>query len=163
MQANEIIKYFQLKKHPEGGFSSVLYEDSDFISEECLPDMYSKKRPYWNAIYYLLTANCPCVFHRIQMSELWNFYLGEPLELFNISPDGVFEKCILGHDILNGQKLAYVFPKNHWIGAKTVQNSSFALVSCVTAPGFTFSDWELGEKQSLCDKFPHLRKFLESF
>lgn len=157
----KVIEIFNLKPHVEGGFASPLYEDEYAIKEQCLPYGYKGDRPFWNAIYYLLPRDSKCIFHKIKMDELWNFYLGGPLELFDISPLGKFKKIILGHDLSAGHQLAHVFPKNHWIGAKPAQNVEFSFVSCVTCPGFTFADWEKGDRQVLVDRFPHLKNIIE--
>ena len=152
----DIIKHFNLKPHPEGGYANLLYEDPDILDESTLPPGYIGSRAVWNAIYYLLPKDSKCVFHRIRMSEMWNFYLGGPLELYDISPEGKLTKCILGHELEKGQQVAYIFPKGHWIGATPSMGSSFSFVSCVTAPGFKFSDWEVGSKTFLSQKHPHL-------
>ena len=88
------------------------------------------------------------------MTEMWNFYLGDSLELFDISPKGILQRTILGHNISKEEKLAYVFLKDHWIAAKPCKDSSFSLVSCVTSPGFTFSDWEKGDRQQMIKSYP---------
>ena len=76
-----------------------------------------------------------------------------------VAPSGLdLKKIILGNDIAAGQQLAYVFPKNHWIGAKPMEGFEFSFVSCVTCPGFTFADWEGGDRQKLSDEYPHLKK-----
>lgn len=156
----EIIQIYDLKPHLEGGYAQLLHQDPQIIEEGCLPQGIKGSRPFWNAIYYLLPKGSRCIFHRIKMSELWNFYLGGPLELFDISTSGELKKIILGNDILAGQQLAYVFPKDHWIGAKPVQDFEFSFVSCVTCPGFTFADWEKGDHQKLSNKYPHLQEII---
>ena len=158
--SNEIIRKYSLKSHPEGGHAQLLYEDQQIIKEQYLPPGYQGDRSFWNGIYYLLSKDERSIFHRIRMSELWNFYLGCPLELYDISPEGQFKKVILGDDILQGHELAYVFPKGHWIGAMPLHNQSydFSFVSCITSPGFTFSDWEKGDRGVLIDLYPHLQE-----
>ena len=141
-------------EHPEGGYSKLLYEDIDNISEECLPAGYSGSRPTWNAIYYLLTKGTKSIFHKIKMAEMWSFHLGSSLELYDLNEEGVLTTSILGNNILSGEKLAYVFPKNHWIAARPTNSSQFSFVNCMTSPGFTFKDWEKAERNDLIKKFP---------
>jgi predicted cupin superfamily sugar epimerase len=154
----DLLKKYSLEPHPEGGFARLLYEDPWKLSPDSLPSEFKSSRSLWNGIYFLLPGGCKSVFHRITMNELWNFYLGGPLELFQISPEGELKSLILGHDLLSGQEVAYVFPKNHWIAAKPTKNTVFSFVSCITAPGFTFDDWEKGDRNTLLSKYPHLSK-----
>ncbi len=158
----ELIKLYNLEAHPEGGFAQLLYQDPKIIEEQCLHEGMKGSRPIWNAIYYLLPRGSRCVFHRIKMSELWNIYLGGPLELFDISPSGELKKTILGHDVAIGHKLAYVFAKNHWIGAKPIRGFEYSFVSCVTCPGFTFEDWEKGNRIELLKMYPSLSELIIS-
>lgn len=159
----KIIKHFQMKPHPEGGFSKLLFEDSEMISEGCLPENYRGARPYWNAIYYLLPKGAISIFHKLDMNEMWNYYMGGSLELFDLSFKGELKKVILGKNILNGQELSYVIPKGHWIAAKPSKNSPYCLMSCVTCPGFTFSDWEKGKREHLIRLHPGLKDLITEF
>ena len=153
-----LIHKYDLKPHPEGGFGQLLYEDPGVLDQVSLPNEYNGSRPYWNGIYFLLPEGTRSILHRLRMNELWNFYLGGPLQLFQISPDGEFTTITLGANITAGQEVAHVFPKGHWIGAKPMEGSGFSLVSCITAPGFTFDDWEKGQRELLLKQFPHLEK-----
>lgn len=157
-----LIHLYNLKPHVEGGFAQLLYEDECRIKSECLPNGFQGDRAIWNAIYYLLPKGSRSILHRIKMDELWNFYLGEPLELFDISPAGELKKVILGQDLSANQRFAYVFPKNHWIGALPQEHAEFSFVSCVTSPGFTFADWEKGDYQKLSEAFPHLQEVIKA-
>ncbi|MBU0504551.1 MAG: cupin domain-containing protein [bacterium] len=38
---------------------------------------------------------------------------------------------------------------------------SYALVSCVVAPGFEFSDFELGKKEGLLKQYPQHEKIIQ--
>lgn len=156
----EIIHYLKMKPHPEGGFYSLLFEDTEKISAKCLPKNYKGSRPFWNAIYYLLPSGSKSIFHKITMNEMWNHYLGGSLELFDLSPEGPLKRIILGKNIFSGEQLSYIFPKGHWIGARPLIKSTFSLVSCVTCPGFTFLDWEKGERDKLVQKYPNFQQLI---
>ncbi len=161
-QANvkDIIQKYDLIPHPEGGYSRLLHQDPDVLDADCLPKGYNGSRPLWNGIYYLLPEGIVSILHRIRMSELWNFYMGGPLELFDISPSGALKTIILGQNLSSAQDLAYVFPKGHWIAAKPIEGSSFSFVSCITSPGFTFADWEKGNREELSRYYPHLKEVI---
>ncbi len=160
----KLIKMYNMKTHLEGGYSSVLFEDAGLIPGGSLPnEFYGKDRPYWNGIYYLLTKKDFSSFHRIRTTELWSFYLGQPLEIFQISPEGAFQQIILGNDIFSVQKFTHIVPKGYWIGAKPARGSDFSFVSCVTAPGFHWDDWEKANRNDLlriCPAQSHIIELL---
>ena len=72
---------------------------------------------------------------------MWHFYLGAPLRLAIVRPDGTAEEILLGQDVLNGQYLQYTVPGGCWFGATPAEGSDFALVGCTVAPGFDFADF----------------------
>lgn len=153
-KVEELIRHFNMEPHPEGGFSKLLYEDNELIYEDSFTGTGERPRPLWNSIYYLLPEGSKSIFHRLTMTEMWNFYLGERLELYDLSTDGDLKRIILGPNVLNGEQVSYVVPKGHWMAAKPSENSSYCFVGCITCPGFTFLDWEKGERDELIKSFP---------
>lgn len=150
-----IIEKFNLISHQEGGFFQLLYEDQFILSKKTLPQKYNGDRTLWNGIYYLLPPQSKSIFHRIRMNELWNFYSGGDLELFEIDQNGTLTKTILGTNINDPLVLpAHVVQNGNWMAAKPICKDSFSFVSCITAPGFTFDDWEEGKRSLLMEKFP---------
>jgi predicted cupin superfamily sugar epimerase len=145
MNVKDIKKYFNMKKHVEGGYYSVLHENGK----------------QWNSIYYLIPKGEICMLHRLNINELWNFYLGGPLELYSISPDGVLDKTTLGTDLLKGHQVAHVMPKDYWFGAIPAKGTDYSLVSCVCSPSFTFANWEKGTKFSLTSFYPEHADIIE--
>src|SRR6266511_5784504 len=75
-------------------------------------------KPLCSAIIALLVDD-PDVFsdmHRLPTDELWHFYLGDPIELLLLAPDGSDELVVLGHDVLAGQRVQTVVPAGTWDG-----------------------------------------------
>lgn len=99
--------------------------------------------------------------HRILADEMWHFYLGDPLILVQISPQGQVDVVTLGHDIAAGQRVQHVVPGGYWFGAMPAAKSNYALVGCTVSPGFDFADFELGERQALLQAFPQARDWIE--
>ncbi|MBI4669674.1 MAG: cupin domain-containing protein [Elusimicrobia bacterium] len=50
---DELIKLYDLKPHPEGGFYKETYRSEGFISKTVLPEGFNGKRNYSTAIYFL--------------------------------------------------------------------------------------------------------------
>jgi predicted cupin superfamily sugar epimerase len=69
------------------------------------------------AIYYLLTSDTCSRLHRLAQDEVWHFYLGSPVTMLLLHPDGRAERVVLGPDIERGQELQVAVPAGTWQGA----------------------------------------------
>ena len=47
------------------------------------------------------------------------------------------------------------------MGALPAKGSDFSLVGCSTAPGFTFEDWEKGDRGNLLKQFPNAESVIK--
>ena len=156
MQAEELIKHFDLQPHPEGGFFKESYRASGKTKTA------SGERSFSTGIYFLIPAGKKSSLHRLASDEGWHFYLGDPLKLFQISSDDKFSETILGHDVSVGQKLQHFVPAGDWFGAMPLSGSNgFSFVGCTVAPGFDFADFEMGNRSELLAMYPHARPIIE--
>ena len=96
------------------------------------------------AIYYLLTPETFSAFHRLPGDELFHFYLGDPVELFELAADGAISRTVLGTAIEVGERPQHVVSGNRWQGSRLVAGGRFALLGTTMAPGFDFADYEHG-------------------
>ena len=155
MTANQIISLLHLKPHPEeGGYFVETYRSLESISEEALPDRYKGFRSYATAIYYLLTPETFSSIHRLQSDEIFHFYLGDPVEMLQLWPEGSGRILILGSDILNGMKPQVIVPRGVWQGARLLPGGRFALLGTTVSPGFEHKDYESGRRDVLLKFFP---------
>src|SRR4030043_1258839 len=100
MNIEKLIKKLNLIKHPdEGGFFIETYRSEENISGNYLPSRYKGDRSFGTAIYYLLTSTTFSEIHRLKSDEIFHFYLGDPVEMINLFPDGKPKKIILGNDL----------------------------------------------------------------
>lgn len=79
------------------------------------------------------------------------------LQLF---PDGSAKVLTLGTDILNGMHPQVIVPKGVWQGARLRSGGRFALLGTTVSPGFEFSDYESGRRESLIDAYPQLQDLI---
>jgi predicted cupin superfamily sugar epimerase len=135
----EIITFYGLIPHPEGGYFQETYRSPESISTP------SGERSVSTAIFYLLTKGQSSRLHRIKSDEMWHFYEGDPLIVFEKEDNGLIKETVLGKDLSKNQKFQYVVPANRWFGAYLPEGSNYALVGCTVSPGFDFSDFELAE------------------
>jgi uncharacterized protein len=161
--AVNLIKQFDMQKHPEGGYFTEVYRSTEIIPQHALPSRYAGKRCFSTSIYFLLAGGTISHLHRLSSDEVWHFYLGQPLELLQVSPEGQGTKIYLGKDIASGQKLQHVVPSGYWFGARPVEGSEFSFVGCTVAPGFDFADFELANAEVLSEAFPMLKQEIHQF
>ena len=129
--ANEIIRLLDMKAHPEGGHYVETYRPAE-----------RAERPASTAIYYLLQADEISAWHRVDAEEHWLWHAGGPIALTLSPPDGKgATPHQLGPDLRAGQRPQVTVPAGHWQTAESL--GAWTLVSCVVAPGFDFSGFEL--------------------
>lgn len=155
---NEIIRLFNLKPLPaEGGLFAQTYVSDEIIPPEGLPIRYGGvSKPFGTAIFYFLTSD-PDSFsalHRLPTDEIYHFYLGDPVEMLLLYPDGSSRRVILGQDIMAGQSIQWIVPRGIWQGSRLLPGGEYALLGTTMAPGFTPEDYEEGERNLLLVQYP---------
>jgi predicted cupin superfamily sugar epimerase len=122
--ADAVIAMLALQPHPEGGWFRETWRE-----------------PAATAIYYLLRAGERSHWHRVDATEIWHFYAGEPLELAMGSDGGGVDRHVLGADLEAGERPQVVVPPGVWQAARPL--GRWALVGCTVAPAFRFEGFEL--------------------
>lgn len=136
-KAKELIEFYDMTAHPEGGYFKETYRSSEIIQTP------RGERSVSTAIFYLLQKGQSSQLHRIHSDEMWHFYEGDPLVVFEKSADGTIKETFLGRDVKKGQQVQYTVPAGVWFGAYLPKGSEFAFVGCTVSPGFDFRDFEL--------------------
>ncbi len=154
LTVEQLIRIHDLKPHPEGGYFRETYRSDEGIPGNCLPPRYGGNRNYSTAIYYLLAYGSISKLHRIASDEVWHFYLGGPLTVVELKPDGPADRIILGPEVDHGQRLQHVVKAGTWIGAYPNPGSGYCLVGCTVAPGFDFADFQSACRQELLERYP---------
>lgn len=98
--------------------------------------------------------------HRLATDEIFHFYLGDPVEMLQLRPDGSHRVAILGPDLDAGQRPQIVVPRDVWQGARLVPGGRFALLGTTVAPGFDYADYETGEREALLAAHPDARDLI---
>lgn len=153
-----LIRHFHMEPLPvEGGIFYQTYLADEIFPHTGLPERYGSDKPFSTAIVYLLTAdaNSFSALHKLPTDEIYHFYLGDPVELLQLYPDGRSQRIILGQDVLNGQRIQYVAPRGVWQGSHLVAGGRFALLGTTMAPGYTNEDYVGGDRDELMRQYPH--------
>jgi hypothetical protein len=155
--AEQLIAFYNLKPLAvEGGLFARTYLSEESISEEALPRRYSEAHPFGTAILVLFT-NHPDSFsalHKLPTDEVYHFYMGDPIELTLLHPNGQVEFVTMGHDVLRDQKIQHAVPRDVWQGSRLLPGGSYALFGTTMSPGYHHSDYAGGERESLIAQYP---------
>jgi predicted cupin superfamily sugar epimerase len=130
----ELIARLRLQPHPEGGWyrrTWVAPADSEDPGA----------RPAGSAIFYLLLEGEVSAAHRIDATELWHFYAGDPLELTCEQGEGSPLRTVLGPDVAAGQVPQFVVEAGVWQSARPL--GRYSLVGATVTPAFRFDGFEL--------------------
>lgn len=143
LSAKKLIEKLDLVKlEPEGGY----------YRRSC--EIVTGSQVITSCIYYLLEAADVSAMHRLDSDEIYHFYLGDPLEIFEIYPDGSSKTTVLGNDLDNGMFLQYKVPKGVWQGSVVLDTKyGFSLIGTTMSPEFTYKGFEIADN-SLINKYP---------
>lgn len=136
--AAAVIDRLGLAPHPEGGW----------YKETWRPSAPDGSRRQATAIHFLLERGQRSHWHKVlDADEIWLWHAGMPLVLAMARDDaGPVSQTVLGPDIFAGQEPQVRIPAGWWQAAEPVHDDAscgWSLVSCVVAPGFEFSSFEL--------------------
>jgi hypothetical protein len=142
--AEQVRERLGLRPHPEGGYYVETYRAEERVDSRSLS----------TAIYYLLTPDTFSALHRLRSDEVFHFYLGDPVEMLQLRPDGSAREVVLGSSVLEGTQPQVVVRKGVWQGLRLRPGGAFALLGTTVAPGFEFADFELGRRDALVAAYP---------
>jgi predicted cupin superfamily sugar epimerase len=162
MTEEELKKWLNLSPLPvEGGYFAETYRSSEVVPQTALPPRYDGDRAFGTAIYFLLTPDTFSALHRLKSDEVHHFYLGDPVTMLLLHPDGESEVITLGQDIEAGQRLQVVVSGGIWQGSSLRPGGAFALMGTTMAPGFDLADFEIGDRRALIRAYPDRQSLIE--
>jgi len=140
--------------HPiEGGYFVETYRSADRLPAG---------RAVSTAIYYLLTADTFSAIHRLASDEVFHFYLGDPVEMLQLWPDGSHRVVLIGTDLSAGERPQVVVPRGVWQDARLRSGARFALLGTTVAPGFDYADYETASRPTLLRTHPSAAELITS-
>ncbi|WP_297338334.1 cupin domain-containing protein [Algoriphagus sp.] len=149
----QLVEELAMKPHPEGGFYVETYRSPETIMTA------NGERSLMTVIYFLLRSEDVSHFHRIQSDEHWFWHEGSPLTVHVLNHSG-YEMLQLGPIGRRNCKPQQLVPAKMIFGSTVDETNSYALVSCVVAPGFDFKDFELLKRKDLLTQFPGNEKII---
>lgn len=138
LSADDVIRLLELQPHPvEGGFFRETY-----------------RSPHSSAIYFLLKPGHVSELHVLPSDEVYHFYLGSPIRMLQLRPDGSGREVLIGPNLAAGEVVQLVVPAGVWQGSRLVGEEGFALIGCTMAPGFEYTGYRSATRAELCHKWP---------
>jgi len=149
MTADEIKTLLKLEPLPvEGGYFRRTYASQSGI------DLPRGPRPLSTAIYYLLESGAFSEMHVLDCDEIYHFYLGDPVEMLQLLPDGRSALFTLGPDLPAGHHVQLVVPAGVWQGTRLIGDGQVALLGCTVTPGFDPAGYRNASYAELAEKWP---------
>lgn len=149
MTADEIKRMLNLEPHPlEGGFFRRTYTSMGHVP------LNRGLRPLGSAIYYLLEAGTFSEMHMLASDEMFHFYLGDRVEMLQLSADGGSDVLTLGQGLEAGEHVQLLVPAGVWQGTRLLEGGKVALLGCTVTPGFDFADYRRGSYAELVERWP---------
>jgi predicted cupin superfamily sugar epimerase len=161
--AEEIKGMLGLQPHPTCGFVAETYRSPLEIPVSALPDVYEGDRPFGSALYFLVTPDAQIVMHRIRSDQQYHHYLGDPLEVLMLFPDGTGKVVTVGSDLTAGQHPQLFLPGGTFHTSRLDAGASYALLASTEWPGVEPPDVEHGDIEALMKDFPDFREEIQAF
>ena len=136
-RAAELIRMLELRPHPEGGFYGEIWRSRLGVE----PADGRGRRAAGTAIYFLLPAGAVSRWHRVRSDEIWQHCEGALLELLQMPGDEWRLHRVRLGALGPEQAPVHCVPAGWWQAARS--EGAYTLVSCVVAPGFEFTDFEM--------------------
>ncbi|GAA0491313.1 cupin domain-containing protein [Streptomyces stramineus] len=142
-EISELVELLGLQPHVEGGW----YRETWKTPAQAVPEGYGGPRAFATGIYFLLHPGETSRWHRVRSDELWLWHRGGPLRMrlggAGAAPDpAAAVGAVLGSGVERGERPQFLVPGGVWQTAEPTGDEP-VLVSCVVAPGFDFTDFEL--------------------
>jgi len=161
--AEEIKGMLGLQPHSTCGFVAETYRSPLEIPANALPEAYEGDRPFGSALYFLVTPDAQIVMHRIRSDQLYHHYLGDPLEVLMLFPDGTGKVVTAGSDLGAGQRPQLFLPGGTFHTSRLDTDASFALLASTECPGVEPPDVEHGDIEALIKAYPVFREEIRAF
>jgi hypothetical protein len=154
-RAEELIAYFGMKPLPVEG----TYFINTYISDE----KTASGGPAGTAGLGLYKSDpvSASTSHVLEFDEVWHFYEGDPIALYEFHADGTARTIILGRDIAAGQVMQHTVKAGVMQAGEVAPGGEWSLFACTMSPGFTASCFRGVTKSELHGKYLGYEEVIE--
>ncbi|HEX6311707.1 MAG TPA: cupin domain-containing protein [Acidimicrobiia bacterium] len=163
LDADQVRRLLGLEPHPTCGFVRISFVAGEYIAPGGLPEPFTAGRPAGSALYFMVTPDAPVHLHCIRNDQLYHRYLGDPLEVLLLYPDGSHAVEIVGPDIHAGHRLQLLLPGSMFHTARLARGGRWFLGASTEWPGVDPSDVVVGDVDELAEQYPGAASLLREF
>ena len=116
----------------------------------------TRGRSIGTAIYYLITPVSYSLLHRLGCDEMYHFYVGDPIELIQVTREGEIKQTTLGPPTTPGMTPQAIVPAGVWQGSRLLPGGEWGLVGTTCWPAFEFQEFELADPKDPLFQSPSL-------
>jgi len=154
-EASNLVDFFNLKKHPEGGWYARTFQSQDTVKSTDIIRYNNETRYAGTAIYYLLEGNDFSAWHSLKSDEIWHYYKGSPVNIHVIDAAGTLTTYLLGDPVeTTGASFQVSVRAGEWFAAELSDKAGYCLAGCTVTPGFEFRDFKMADRHFLSKAFP---------
>ncbi|HLI28650.1 MAG TPA: cupin domain-containing protein [Chloroflexota bacterium] len=163
LTADEIKRLLGLAPHPTCGFVAQTYHSPIQVPAAALPPEYGGPRSAGTTLYFLVTPDTHIVMHRIRSDQVYHHYLGDPLDVLLLYPDGTGRVATVGADLAAGERPQLLIPGGTFHMGRLRAGARYALLGTSEWIGVEPGDVERGDRERLLAAFPALRQEIARF
>jgi predicted cupin superfamily sugar epimerase len=165
LSADEIKQLLALKEHPTCGFVHESFRSGVRIPATDLPASYGTQgaRPFGSVLYFLVTPDKHLRLHRIRADQMYHHYMGGPLDVLLLYPDGRGEVAMVGTDLRGGMRPQLFIPGGTFHVGRLRPGEAYALLGTTEWPAVEPEDVEIGDAEKLMAAFPEMRAQIDAF
>ena len=154
-RADELIAYFGMKPLPVEG----TYFINTYISQATT----ASGGPAGTAGLglYLREPRSASTLHVLEFDEVWHYYEGDPIALYEFHKDGTAKTIILGRDIAAGQVMQHTIKAGVIQAGEVAPGGDWSLFACTMSPGFIAGCFRGITKSELRGKYAGSEEIIE--
>ena len=99
--------------------------------------------------------------HVLEFDEVWHYYEGDPVALYEFHKDGTARTITLGRDITAGQVMQHTIMAGVIQAGEVAPGGEWSLFACTMSPGFIASCFRGVLKSELIDKYSGYEEIIE--
>jgi predicted cupin superfamily sugar epimerase len=161
--AAEVAELLGLSPHSTCGLTRETYVSQVVVPEGTLPPGYRGGRLMGGVLYFLVTPEAPIRLHRIRSDQMYHHYLGGPLEVLLLHPDGRAELRVVGSDLAHGMRPQLLIPGQTFHAGRVRRGGDYALLGTSVWARAEPPDVEMGDPQRLMKEYPWAHADISSF
>jgi predicted cupin superfamily sugar epimerase len=163
LTATQVIDLLGLEPHPTCGFFRETYRSELQVPANTLGRGYEGERALGGVLYFLVTPEAPVRLHRIRSDQMYHHYLGDPLEVLLLYPDGESEVRLVGSDLAAGMRPQVLVPGATFHAARLPSGGRFSLLGTSVWLRAESPDVEMGAPERLAAAYPAMRETIKAF